>query len=63
MAIRHQKRTWLKQVDTNGQKDDFRKYYDKTLTHAQRKAYDKEAKQLIETNSWTKAVIEQGILH
>ncbi|KAI6011093.1 hypothetical protein BKA83DRAFT_4395034 [Pisolithus microcarpus] len=54
---------WLKQVDTNGQKDDFRKYYDKTLMHAQREAYDKEAKQLIETNSWTKAIIERGILH
>ncbi|KAI5993028.1 hypothetical protein EDD15DRAFT_2367824 [Pisolithus albus] len=54
---------WLKQVDTNRQKDDFRKYYDKTLMQDQREAYDKEAKQLVETNSWTKAVIERGILH
>ncbi|KAI5993976.1 hypothetical protein EDD15DRAFT_2367088 [Pisolithus albus] len=54
---------WLKQVDANGQKDDFRNYYDKTLTHAQREAYDTEAKQLVETNNWTKAIIERGALH
>ncbi|KIK10618.1 hypothetical protein PISMIDRAFT_20231, partial [Pisolithus microcarpus 441] len=54
---------WLKQVDGNGQRDDFREYYNKTLMQAQREAYDKEAKQLVETNSWTKAIIERGTLH
>ncbi|KAI5994207.1 hypothetical protein EDD15DRAFT_2196285 [Pisolithus albus] len=54
---------WLKQVDGNGQRDDFREYYDKTLTQGQREAYDKEAKQLVETNGWTKAIIERGTLH
>lgn len=54
---------WLKQVDANGQKDDFREYYDKILTRARREAYDKEAKQLVETNNWTKTIIERGTLH
>lgn len=54
---------WLKQVDANGQKDDFCEYYDKMLTQAQREAYDKEAKQLVETNDWTKTIIERGTLH
>ncbi|KAI6018269.1 hypothetical protein BKA83DRAFT_4496653 [Pisolithus microcarpus] len=54
---------WLKQVDANGQKDDFREYYDKMLTQAQHEAYDKEAKQLVKTNDWTKTIIERGTLH
>ncbi|KIK17039.1 hypothetical protein PISMIDRAFT_15388 [Pisolithus microcarpus 441] len=54
---------WLKQVDGNGQRDDFREYYDKMLMQAQCEAYDKEAKQLVETNSWTKAIIKRGTLH
>ncbi|KAI5993208.1 hypothetical protein EDD15DRAFT_2196650 [Pisolithus albus] len=54
---------WLKQVDANGDKDDFRAYYDKTLTKTQREAYDVEAKQLVATNGWTKAAIKCGTLY
>ncbi|KIM56828.1 hypothetical protein SCLCIDRAFT_29257 [Scleroderma citrinum Foug A] len=54
---------WLKQVNANGQKDDFHAYYDHALTPTQQKSYNKEAKQLVETNSWSKAVIENGILY
>ncbi|KIM56278.1 hypothetical protein SCLCIDRAFT_29719 [Scleroderma citrinum Foug A] len=54
---------WLKQVNTNGQKDEFRAYYDKTLIPAQCKAYDKEAKELVDTNGWSKVVIKTGKLY
>ncbi|KAI5990767.1 hypothetical protein EDD15DRAFT_2369542 [Pisolithus albus] len=51
---------WLKQVNTNGQKEEFRVYYEKTLTATQREDYDNEAKQLVKDNGWVKAVIENG---
>ncbi|KAI6037936.1 hypothetical protein EDC04DRAFT_2604362 [Pisolithus marmoratus] len=54
---------WLKQVNANGQKEEFRTYYDKTLTVTQREDYDNEAKQLVKDNGWVKAVIENGKLY
>lgn len=53
---------WLKHIDKEGTKDEFRVYYNK-LTKAQREAYDEEAKDLVEKNSWVKATIEKGTLH
>jgi len=32
-------RQWLKQVNANGQKEDFQAYYDKALTPAQREVH------------------------
>ncbi|KAI6004692.1 hypothetical protein EDD15DRAFT_2191490 [Pisolithus albus] len=37
---------WLKQVDGNGQRDNFREYYDKTLTQAQREVWLVDSKSL-----------------
>lgn len=54
---------WLKQVNANGQKEEFRAYYEKTLTATQREDYDNEAKQLVKDNGWVKAVIENGKLY
>ncbi|KAL4065032.1 hypothetical protein V8B97DRAFT_2025816 [Scleroderma yunnanense] len=54
---------WLKQLNPNRQKDDFHMYYDKTLTLAQHKAYDTEAKQLVEMNGWTKVIIKLNTLY
>ncbi|KAI6022659.1 hypothetical protein EDC04DRAFT_2900744 [Pisolithus marmoratus] len=51
------------QVNANGQKEEFRAYYDKTLTVTQREDYDNEAKQLVKDNGWVKAVIENGKLY
>ncbi|KAI5988733.1 hypothetical protein EDD15DRAFT_2198823 [Pisolithus albus] len=56
---------WLKQVNANGQKEEFHVYYEKTLTATQREDYNNEAKQLIsdiqvKDNGWVKAVIENG---
>ncbi|KAI5991185.1 hypothetical protein EDD15DRAFT_2369104 [Pisolithus albus] len=69
---------WLKHIDKEGTKDEFQVYYNK-LTKAQREAsqiyvilpsahtrlqaYDEEAKDLVEKNSWVKATIEKGTLH
>ncbi|KAI6009039.1 hypothetical protein EDC04DRAFT_2906804 [Pisolithus marmoratus] len=54
---------WLKQVNANGQKEEFCAYYDKTLTVTQQEDYDNEAKQLVKDNGWVKAVIENGKLY
>ncbi|KIM54112.1 hypothetical protein SCLCIDRAFT_31361 [Scleroderma citrinum Foug A] len=54
---------WLKQVNANRQKDEFRAYYNKVLIPAQREAYNKEAKELVDTNGWSKVVIETGKLY
>ncbi|KAI5981842.1 hypothetical protein EDD15DRAFT_2203594 [Pisolithus albus] len=55
---------WLKQVKPDGDKDEYRNYYDRTLHQQQREAYDKEAKELVEKNCWVvKAVIENGNLY
>ncbi|KIO06842.1 hypothetical protein M404DRAFT_24516 [Pisolithus tinctorius Marx 270] len=54
---------WLKRVNPNSKKEEFRFYYDKTLTATQCEEYDKEAKQLVQDNTWVKAVIENGNLH
>lgn len=53
---------WLKHVNKEGTKDEFRMYYDK-LSKTQHEAYNKEAKDLVEKNTWVKATIENGILH
>ncbi|KAI6040958.1 hypothetical protein EDC04DRAFT_2602012 [Pisolithus marmoratus] len=54
---------WLKQVNANGQKEEFHAYYDKTLTVTQQEDYDNEAKQLVKDNGWVKAIIENGKLY
>ncbi|KAI5990442.1 hypothetical protein EDD15DRAFT_2196017 [Pisolithus albus] len=54
---------WLKQVNANGQKEEFRTYYEKTLTATQREDYDNEARQLVKDNGWVKVTIENGKLH
>ncbi|KAI5991678.1 hypothetical protein F5J12DRAFT_786322 [Pisolithus orientalis] len=45
------------------QKEDFCLYWDKTLTPAACENYNNEAKELVVKNTWTKSIIEQGILH
>lgn len=53
---------WLKHVNKEGTKDEFRMYYD-SLTKTQHEAYDEEAKDLVQKNAWVKATIENGVLH
>ncbi|KAI5990723.1 hypothetical protein EDC04DRAFT_2614100 [Pisolithus marmoratus] len=53
---------WQKQVNKDGTKDKFQMYYD-SLTKTQHKAYDEEAKDLVQKNAWVKATIENGTLH
>lgn len=50
----------LRRVNANGKRNEFRAYCDQALIPTWCESYNKEAKQLVETNSWSKAVIENG---